>query len=306
MTSVLVLGGGPDAEREVSLVSARSVGAALKASGKFEVIERTIDRPDPSEVRSWPGDVVFPVLHGAFGEGGPLQDMLEAAGRRYVGCRPGAARAAMDKIASKLAGSSRGIPTAEARVFNWKDQACPLSLPVVAKPVHDGSSVGLHIIKTPGEWDRARGAIIADIKDKPGRVYMLERFIAGRELTCGVLDGRALPLIQITPADGPYDYQAKYHREDTRYTVEPELPPGVTERVQAWAVELFKALGCRHLSRVDFIMEPSGSAWLLEINTMPGFTDHSLLPMAAAKTGLPMPALCAKLVELALCDGSGR
>lgn len=305
-TSVLVLGGGPDAEREVSLNSAAGVGGALKKCGRFDVIERTIGRLTGEELHALPGDVIFPVLHGSFGEGGPLQELLEADGRPYVGCRPGAARLAMDKIATKMMAARLGIRTAESCVFNAKDERPGVPLPLVAKPVHDGSSVGLHICRDEHAWTGARAAILADIGSQPGRVYMLERFIPGRELTVGVLDGRALPAINIIPAEGPYDYEAKYTRDDTRYVVDPSLPPGVDAKIKEDAVALTRAMGVRHLARVDFLLDGEGTPWLLEVNTMPGFTSHSLVPMAAAKTGVEMPELCAQLVEMALRDHGGN
>jgi D-alanine-D-alanine ligase len=301
-TSVLVLGGGPDAEREVSLNSARGVAAALKASGRYQVIEQTIDRPGLSELHGWKGDAVFPALHGAFGEGGPMQDLLEMDGRPYVGCRPRAARLAMDKMATKAIALGLGIPTAEAVVLNAKDENCPVPTPLVVKPVHDGSSCGLHVCRDAAAWKAARALIGADVEKNPGRAYLVERYVPGRELTVGILDGRALPIVEIRAAGGLYDYEAKYTRDDTKYQVNPELPPGVALRVEQAAMALAGAMGVRHLARVDFILDASGTPWLLEINTMPGFTDHSLVPMAARAVGLEMPALCAGLVELALRD----
>jgi D-alanine-D-alanine ligase len=243
------------------------------------------------------------VLHGSFGEGGPLQELLEEAGRPYVGSGPAASRLAMDKIATKAAAMRLGIPTADFAVFNAKDGVCPLPIPVVVKPVHDGSSVGLHICKTAERWRDAFAAETADMKCAPGRAVMIERYVSGRELTVGWIDDAALPVIEITPADGTYDYEAKYHRDDTRYAVGPSLPQGVTERLRAQTGELVRALGLRHLARADFLLDAAGVAWLLEVNTIPGFTDHSLVPMAARSIGLDMPALCATLVRLGLRDG---
>jgi D-alanine-D-alanine ligase len=305
MKTVLVLGGGPDAEREVSLNSAAGVAEALRATGRWAVAARTIERVTLPELRALQGDVIFPVLHGAFGEGGPLQDLLEQDGRPYIGCRPRAARLAMDKLASKLAAARAGIPTAESCALNVKDDAPPIAAPLVVKPVHDGSSVGLHICKDASLWPRILQTVRDDVRAKPGRVYMIERFIAGKELTVGLLDGRPLPIIHIQPAEGPYDYEAKYTRDDTRYHLDPVLPAGMDGTIKRYAQSLFEALGCRHVARVDFILDPSGSPWLLEINTMPGFTSHSLVPKAAAHAGIPMPELCSRLVEMALRD-AGR
>lgn len=303
---VLVLAGGPDAERAVSLASAKAVAAALRE--RYAVEYHEIDRPDAASLAALPGDVVFPVLHGRWGEGGPLQDLLEADGRPYVGSGPRAARLAMDKLASKLAAARCGVTTAAAGVLNADDPTPPIDLPVVIKPVFEGSSVGLHICRDLDGWDAAVRAVRADGRTD---VYMVERFVAGREVTQplveieGVLT--AMPAVEIVPAAGSYDYAAKYERTDTRYVVGPELPPGVAERMASASLAIARAMGVRHLARVDFILpagiggcEPS----FLEINTMPGFTATSLLPKAAATRGLDMPGLCALLVEAAATNNA--
>lgn len=303
---VLVLAGGPDAEREVSLKSARAVADALVSLKAFAVHYEVIDRLTLEGLKALPGDVVVPMLHGAWGEGGPLQELLEADGRPFVGCGPRAARWAMDKVAIKLWAQKLGIATAESCVFNPRDHASPIDPPLVLKPVHDGSSVGLHIVKDADAWKRARDAAEGDQRAHPGRAYLVERYVAGRELTVGILDDRALPVIEIIPAVGPYDYDAKYIRGDTRYVVDPELPPGVATQIQRDAERLFATIGARHLSRVDFLLDRAGKSWLLEINTLPGFTSHSLVPKAAAHIGLAMPQLCQRLIELAVRDGAGK
>ncbi len=300
--SVLVLGGGPDAEREVSLVSSKAVAQALREDG-HEVHYRAITRPTLAQLRAMKGDVVFPVLHGGWGEGGPLQDALERLGRPYVGCTSKAARLAMDKVGTKLAASSIGVATNPACVLNLRDPACPLDLPVVLKPIHEGSSVGVHVCRTTKEWEQALRHVSHDVRRHPQRVYMVERAVlGGRELTVGVLDGQALPIIEIRPKVEFYDYEAKYHRHDTEYLVQPRLRRGLDELLSAHAVALARTMGVRHLCRVDFLVDRAGEAWLLEVNTMPGFTGHSLVPMAAAHTGLTMPRLCGKLVRMALRD----
>jgi D-alanine-D-alanine ligase len=301
--TVLVLGGGPDAEREVSLESSRCVAEALAAGHRFLAHRAVIGRVTPSELRALPGDVIFPVLHGAFGEGGPLQDMLVADGRPFVGCGPSAARLAMDKIATKMIAASLGVPTAPAAILGPADEACPFPLPVVVKPVHEGSSVGVRICRGPAEWDAARRSALADMHRPGGRAAMVEpAILGGGELTVGVLDGRALAPILIKPATDFYDYQAKYHRDDTSYIVDPPLPDGLAASIREHAVKLARGLGVRHLCRVDFLMDASGAPWMLEVNTMPGFTTHSLLPKAAAHAGLAFTALAEALVDFARRD----
>lgn len=305
LPSVLVLGGGPDAEREVSLKSAAGVAAGLREAG-HAVHEATIGAATLNELAALPGEVVFPVLHGSWGEGGALQDLLEQSGRPFVGCRAPAARLAMDKVATKLAAAGVGVPTAPGAVLNGADRACPLPLPVVVKPVHEGSSVGLMMCHGEQDWDRAHGRVRSG--EFGGRVFLVESMIRGRELTVGVLGTgasglEALPIIEIGPASGVYDYEAKYTRGDTRYLVGPELPAGVAEEVSGSALRVARAIGVRHLCRVDFLLDGSGRAWMLEVNTMPGFTATSLLPKAAVHAGVPMAALVSRLVMMAKAEG---
>lgn len=306
---VLVLGGGPDAEREVSLESSRAVADALASEGGFEVVYEVIDRIDLAGLRALAGDVVFPVLHGAFGEGGALQDLLELDGRAYVGSGPRGARLAMDKLASKIAAAGVGAPTPMGACLNIEDDASPIGLPCVVKPVHEGSSVGLSICREAGDWEAALAGVRADRGTHPRRVWMVERLIEGRELTVGLFDRggglESVGVVEIEAASGSYDYEAKYRRDDTRYTVDPALPAGAGEAIAARSVEIARRLGVRHLARVDYLLDAEGVAWFLEINTMPGFTGHSLLPMAAGARGLGMSALCAGLVERALSERAG-
>ncbi len=297
---ILVLGGGPDSEREVSLMSSKAVADALFERGRT-VHYKVIDRVTGPELAAMPGKVIFPVLHGGWGEGGPLQDLMVADGRPFVGCGPRAARLAMDKMAIKLVAAGLGVPTAEAVIVNPVDPGLPIPAPAVFKPVHEGSSVGLHVCRDAGKLAEAHRAVLADIKEHPARVYMLERAIlGGRELTVPVLGGKALDPIEIRPAEGVYDYQAKYFRNDTKYDVAPTLPGNTTATIQRQAVAVFEAIGARHLARVDFILGADGVAYLLEVNTMPGFTSHSLVPKAAAHVGVDFGTLCERLVMMAL------
>ena len=299
---VLVLGGGPDSERQVSLWSSLGVADALRGLGRpvrYEVIGKLTQK----ELAALPGDVIFPVLHGGWGEGGGLQDLLEADGRPYVGSKAHAARLAMDKLATKMAAARAGVPTAECAVWNPSDEGCPIAFPVVVKPVHEGSSVGVHFVREAGEWAAVREKVLSEQREHPSRVYMIERAVlGGRELTVSVLDGRVLAPIEIIPKVAFYDYEAKYTSDETQYRVDPELPAGVKELVRGAAAKMWEALGLRHLARVDFLLDRQGTAWLLEVNTMPGFTSHSLMPMAAAHAGLSYADLCAALVDMAVRD----
>ena len=295
---VLVLGGGPDREREVSLNSAAEVAAALHAAG-HATIERDILPGDLSALGE-PVDVVCPVLHGPWGEGGPLQAILEQAGLPFVGCGSRAAAIAIDKVATKTAIAGLGVRVAEHQVVG-PDEAPAIAPPCVVKPIDDGSSVDVTVCHSEAELAAALKA------GRRGRERMMvERFIRGREMTVGLLDGRALPVIEIVPAAAFYDYQAKYARADTQYRFDPDVPASALACMARDAEAVFDAVGCRHLSRVDYIVDAQDQSWFLEINTLPGFTTHSLLPMAARRAGLPMPALCDRLVRLACESPIGR
>lgn len=257
-------------------------------------------------------DVVFPALHGRWGEGGGLQAELEARGAVYVGSGPGAAAVCMDKAATKAALAevslgegvgmlaSRVVTRAEVEEDGWEEG---LAGPVVVKPVDEGSSLGLVLAMEEATRDAA-------VREQVGRLgrALVERYVKGREVTVGVLgcgDGKAeaLPVIEITPASAFYDYATKYERDDTGYAFG-TMGSALEARLRAAAVKAHDHLGCRDLSRADFMVDGEGGAWLLEVNTMPGFTPHSLLPMAAGQAGLGFSELCDRLVRLAA--GRGR
>jgi len=304
VTRVLVLGGGPDAERPISIQSAEGVHRACMDAG-LDARLLIVDRPTIDEVRAWGADAVFPVLHGRFGEGGRLQSMLEDAGCAFVGSGSRAARRAMDKMGTKLAAARLGIPTLDATVLDPDDARPPMDLPLVIKPVADGSSYGLHLCRDDAGWAGALGAVRAARSQDPERVSMVEPMVVGRELTVGVLDDgsgalTALPIVEIAPASGVYDHRAKYERGDTVYTVSPDLADDLAGDLTRWSLGLCGALGVRHLARVDYLVDDLGRAQMLEVNTMPGFTASSLLPKAAGALGLDMADLCARLVRCAM------
>ncbi len=294
---VVVLSGGPDREREVSLAGGGCVADALGRAG-HEVVSIEVQTLTPEEVGELPEGVIFPVLHGPWGEGGELQRMLEDAGRVFVGSGSRASRIAMDKARTLEIARDLGIPTAESCVCPALPARPPVACPVVIKPVCEGSSVGLRICHDEDAWSRACAQIRSSSERGP---WLVERFVHGRELTVALLDGQALPIIEIRPACGTYDYAAKYERDDTAYIVDPGLPAGAGARLCAHSVRLAEAIGVRHMARVDYLLGDGGEV-LLEINTIPGFTDHSLLPMAARAAGIDMPELCGRLVQLAQAE----
>ncbi len=300
---ITVLAGGPSSEREVSLVSGRTIADALASLGHTV---RMLDiSPDDLSALDVPADVIFPALHGCFGEDGEVQKILEARGLPYVGCGPAASELAMNKIATKQACARVGIPVADDQVVTpgLRDAACDRwqGTRVIVKPVDQGSSVDVYIAPDQLPLPEAIDRLLA----KYGRA-MVERFISGPELAVGVLGGQVLPVVQIIPQpERPfYDYQAKYLDENTTYLVNPPLPADLLKRIQDMTAVVFKTLACRDLSRIDWLVDKAGlQPYLLEVNTLPGFTSHSLLPKAAAAVGIDYASLCQRLVEMALARG---
>ena len=290
--SVAVLMGGPDAEREVSIQSGLAVAAALRDAG-WLVHEHVIGKLDEAALRSLTGDLVFPALHGPWGEGGPLQTLLESDGRPFVGSSAAVAALCMDKAETKALAESLGIATPAWSVVRER-RGCPLPPPVAIKPNDDGSSIDLHLCDSQSSADEAVNAMVSDRGSA-----LVERWVSGRELTVGVVCGEPLPIIEIVSSSGVYDYAAKYDRDDTRYIVDPPLEDRHRERMIESTRVLCAQAGIRHVARVDYLLDEDGP-WLLEINTMPGFTSHSLLPMAADAQRWDMPTLCDRLVRAAI------
>lgn len=307
---VMVLAGGPDRERPISLASGHQVAMALREAG-HEVEVHDVSPADLGvlEMASLGGfDVVFPALHGPWGEGGPLQTQLEAAHLKFVGSQSQAAHLAMDKHQCKQIWQTKGLSTPPWGVCDTSELlACDdpgampggVTLPCVAKPVDEGSSIGVFLCRNMAELKRAGDALAQD----HARV-MLETMIQGPELTVGVLGDigleHPLPMMQIISATSFFDFEAKYQRQDTLHRFELDLPGQVVREVEQLAVAAHRAVGCRHLSRVDLMLDAQQRPWLLEINTMPGFTDHSLLPMMAGRAGISFAALVDSLVRMAV------
>ncbi|MBC8309273.1 MAG: D-alanine--D-alanine ligase [Phycisphaerales bacterium] len=288
---VTVLMGGPDAEREVSIQSGTAVANALEQSNKYEVRKIVLDTPSAKDIEIIQADVIFPVLHGPFGEGGPLQKLLEDAGKIFVGADSQSSSVAMDKIATKQIAVELEIKTPEWCVIS-EDTPCTIEPPLVLKPINDGSSYDVALCFTKKEIEVALERLLQNRTD-----VLAEKYVGGRELTVGIIGKKLLPIIEIIPPKDikTYDYEAKYEREDTRFIIAPQLPNNSCNKT---ATTLYNHMGIRDIARVDFILNESG-AWLLEINTMPGFTNHSLIPMAARHIGVEMPELCSSLVEFA-------
>lgn len=290
---VTVLAGGPSAERAVSLESGRAVAEALRARGHAV---RVCDvAPDDLGALEAPCDVVFPALHGSFGEDGQVQRILEERGIRFVGSGSRASALAMDKVRTKQRASALGIDTPEFEVVT--EPRAVLAPPVVVKPVDQGSSVETSIVKSLADLAPALERVVRRFSRA-----LVERFIEGDEVTVGILEGRPLPPIAIRPKAAFYDYHAKYHDDRTEYLFDAGLSADALSALQAGSLRLFRDLGCRHMARVDWMVDRAQRPWLLEVNTIPGFTSHSLLPKAAAHAGVSFEQLVDRLVRLASED----
>jgi D-alanine-D-alanine ligase len=300
---VAVLLGGRSAEREVSLKSGGMVLAALRAKGvdahAFDPRERALDALIAERF-----DRVFIALHGRYGEDGTIQGALELLGIPYTGSGVLASALAMDKWRTKLVWQSAGVPTPRYELLNDKTDFAAvtraLGLPIMVKPANEGSSIGMTKVKRTGELAEAY-ALAANYDP----IVIAEQFIEGVELTCGVIGREALPLIRLeTPRDF-YDYEAKYIADDTRYIVPCGLPEKDERALRAAALAAFDALGCRGWGRVDLMLDGEGRPYFLEVNTSPGMTDHSLVPMAARHAGTSFEDLCVRILALATRGISG-
>jgi D-alanine-D-alanine ligase len=303
MTRVAVLYGGISAEREVSLSSGEQVIIALRAAG-FDVtpIEVGADLGAVIAALNPKPDAVFNALHGRFGEDGAIQGVLDWLGIPYTHSGVRASALAMDKVAAKAIFASAGLPVAQGRTLpiDELEAADPMPRPYVVKPVNEGSSVGVHIVRT---GDNRRGEIARSWRF--GRAALVEEFIPGRELTVGVLGDRALAVTDIRATHSFYDYESKYAPGGSFHVIPAEVHATAYARAMEVAVAAHRALGCRGASRADFRYDDTsgepGRLVLLEVNTQPGLTPTSLLPEQAAHVGMDFPALCAWMVEQAAC-----
>lgn len=307
MKKIAVLMGGKSNEREVSLESGRNVAEALSSLGKYEVI--AVDLQDEN-LDALPDDVdaAYIALHGGWGEDGGVQEALNARKIPYTGPGAFASRIAMDKIKTKLVLQMNGVPTAEWQLAAPDTPSSPLPLPVVVKPPCDGSSFGISKVSSPDQWKPALDAAAEAMgiaTDNPGAAVsrnqiLVEEFIPGREFTVAVVGGEAWPPIEIVAKGGWYGYEEKYVSDDTRY---PFLEDGeLSEKLKKTAVEAYNALKCRSVTRVDFRVSPIGRVYVLELNTSPGLTSHSLVPKAGMKTGLTFAEVCDKILSTAAID----
>jgi D-alanine-D-alanine ligase len=298
---VAVLMGGASAEREISLRSGRGVLAALQSRGVeafgFDPAEQPLD-----DLRRLGVQRVFIALHGRYGEDGTVQGALELLGIAYTGSGVQASALAIDKIRTKQIWSFLGLPTPRSLSIGPSSQprkiVAALGLPVVVKPCREGSTLGLSKVHRIEELEAA----IA-LATRSDALSLAEQLIAGRELTVAVLgpasQAYALPIVEIRAPEGNYDYQHKYFTEDTEYLCPAPLDPELEAHVKALAVQAYSALGCSGWGRVDLMLDAGGKPWLLEVNTSPGMTDHSLVPMAARALGISYADLVLRLLDAA-------
>jgi D-alanine-D-alanine ligase len=292
---VAVLMGGPSAEREISLISGKAVLAALREkrvdAHPFDPAER-----DLFELRREGFQRVFIALHGRFGEDGTIQGALEVLGVPYTGSGVMASALAMDKWRTKLVWEASGIPTPRYSMLrsgsDWERVARTLGLPLIVKPAREGSTLGLTKVRTAADLQPAY-----DFAARFDELVLAEEFVEGQELTASILGDTPLPLIRIEAPGGNYDYQNKYFTDDTRYHCPAGIRPEVEDEIRRVALKSFRVLGCRGWGRADVMLRHDGSHSFLEMNTSPGMTGHSLVPIAAKAAGLGYPDLCLRILE---------
>jgi D-alanine-D-alanine ligase len=292
---VAVLMGGPSAERAVSLKGGTAVLAALKRRG-VDAHGVDADRAVLRRLEDGGFDRAFIMLHGPWGEDGVIQGALEVLGLPYTGSGVLASALGMDKLRCKQLFAAAGVPTAdflELRPGTTATEAIRrLGTPLAIKPNAQGSSVGVSKVFAPDEFEAAW----AEAR-RYDPCVLAERWVEGREVTAAVLGREVLPLIEVETPHGFYDYDAKYHADDTRYHCPAELTTEVAARTRQLARAVFDLLGCRGWGRVDFIVDRAGEPWVLEINTVPGMTDHSLVPMAARAVGIEFDELVLRILD---------
>lgn len=295
---IAVLCGGNSAEREVSLNSGAAVHDALVSNG-FNAIK--IDTKDNliEQLNEYQVDVAFIALHGVGGEDGTVQGLLEFYGLPYTGSGVKASAICMDKWRTKLIWQGLGLPTPDFIQAESEDAlkafSEKVSLPLMVKPALEGSSIGISKVNETSELSGAFSSAL-----NTGSPVLAEQFITGKEFTVSILNGEALPVIQLTPANDFYDYDAKYIQDDTEYL----LPCGLTEekekQLQELALQAYEALDCKGWGRVDVMQDEHENFWLIEVNTVPGMTDHSLVPMAAKAAGIEFPKLVQSILSAVL------
>ena len=301
MKRIAVLMGGTSSEREVSLMSGKNVAESLASLGKYEVIPVDV-KNDTLDAMPKDIDAAYIALHGGWGENGGVQAALNALKIPYTGPGVLASQIAMDKVKTKMVLEMKNVPTAKWGLANPDTEKSPLPLPVVVKPPCDGSSVGISKVSSEDQWLTARDQAFSaqSTKHEAQGTILVEEFVPGREFTVAVVDGEAWPVIEIVAKGGWYGYEEKYNSDETKY---PFLEDGeLAPKMQKIAVDAYKAVGCRGVTRVDFRVSPLGRCYVLELNTSPGFTSHSLVPKSGIRTGLTFAGVCDRILQSADYD----
>jgi D-alanine-D-alanine ligase len=301
---VTVLYGGPSAEREVSLVSGGAVIEGLRAMG-HDVFSSDVSPNDLSGLDK-PCDVIFPVLHGEFGESGELQEILEKRNLAFVGSGSKASRLGMDKVATKRAWEAAGLPTPRYRVIRRGEPLGDVPEACVVKAVASGSSIDVYVCKGAAEGSPAGARQAIEKVLARHESVLVEQFVEGPELTVGLLEEQPLAPIRIVPKREFFDYEAKYKASDTEHRFDTGLPPAVVERCRDLARKANAVVGAVDLARIDIMLDSAHNPYLLEINTLPGFTPKSLLPEAAHHAGVAFGPLVDRLVRRAKQRGGRR
>lgn len=295
---VAVLMGGVSAEREISLRSGQAVLTALQNVG-IDAVGLDIQSDAVAQLQACAPDRVFIALHGRGGEDGTMQGLLDLMGLPYTGSRVLGSALGMDKFRCKQIWQAQGLPVPPGQLLNaasdFSAVAAQLGLPLMVKPVNEGSSVGMSRVESAAELAEAW-----QVAAKYDAAVLAERYIQGGEYTVSILDDRALPVIKLETPRAFYDYQAKYQDNQTRYLCPCGLPAAQEQAMQALALEAFRAMAASGWGRVDIMLDDDGAPWLLEVNTVPGMTDHSLVPMAAKAAGIEFSELVLAILDTSL------
>jgi D-alanine--D-alanine ligase len=290
-----VLYGGRSTERGISLLSGKAVLKSLQEMG-FDAVGIDAGPNTAAELKKQKVDLAYIALHGPWGEDGTMQGLLEIMGIPYSGCGVLASALAMNKTFTKRVLDAEGLPTAKWFVAEkGGKKTVPPRFPVVVKPPSQGSAIGVSIARTAKEYERA---LRASFTYEP--TALVEAYIPGTEVTVGVLGDRALPVVEIVPDGAFYDFTSKYQPGKSRHLIPPRLERGVVKKIESLALKTFRALGCRAVARVDMIVDGKGRPWILEVNTIPGMTETSLLPDEARAAGIGFGELILKIIEYSL------
>jgi D-alanine-D-alanine ligase len=297
--------GGTSEEKEISLLSGKAVTAALKELG-YDAIPVVLNDDSLAALDGTHIDVAFVAMHGKFGEDGGLASLLEKKRIPYTGSNPQSSKMAMNKAMAKQWFEERGIPTPAYLILqgnftpaeaDWLIRQ-EFGYPCIVKPVASGSSIGVTVVENSSQLEDALKSAA-----RPEFEVLVERYIAGREITCGILADRPLPLIELKPKSKFFDFHAKYEDAGTEHIVNPDLPEAKKIELQLSALAAHRAVGAKDFSRVDMILDNLGQVWVLEVNTIPGLTNKSLFPKAAKALGIDFPHLCEMLTDMAFRNG---